>query len=566
LSAYGYDMKVINHIAKTVPDKVDSIKTCMEAIPEFMFAMKGKEKEYQDMLTLEGLMSHTSMHAAGVAIANQPIYNIVPCMTSSEDRTMLITQWHKKLLELVGVFKFDILGLKTLTVLDMTRKLIKKNKGIDISLSDIDINDPRIYAFLREGHLAGVFQFDAPAGKQALEKIQVTCFNDVVAGESLCRPGVKEAELYYNNRKLVLEGKEYKKTGDKIVDNILSETYGAIVYQEQTMLLMNKLTGGRWTLGKADKMRKVKDLEEYREDFVKCCVANEYNDEFANYIYNRFDLGYTFNKSHAAAYAVRSIQCAYFSCFYPVEFMTALMSIDVLGDGKDVPRFIQECKRRQIRIMPPDINKSSTVFTCEGDVILYPLTGIAHVGENAVKHIMENRPFTSLNDFLSKVEKKKVNKRTVKQLIKAGAFDEIENEKYRGNRALQLNDYMASVKETPNQMTWCTPLLMQYELDTLGFNLTVHPLDGYKVRDISDVPDGSNINTCFLIKEIRPLKDRNGNDMAFIEATNQYNTVTLVMFNREFAKFKNALVPMLKVAVEGKKENDNIIVNKLSII
>jgi DNA polymerase-3 subunit alpha len=365
------------------------------------------------------------------------------------------------------------------------------------------------------------------------------------------------------NRAIVLRGEEYKITGCDIVDDILKETYGAIVYQEQTMLIMNKLTGGRWTLGKADKMRKVKDLEEYKEDFIGCCVANGFAGDFANNIYSRFDLGYTFNKSHAAAYGVRSMQCAYFSFYHPIEFMTAVLSIDVLGEGKNIPEFIQECKRRRIPILPPDINKSETMFTCTTDAILFPLTGIANVGENAVAHIMEKRPFTSVGDLYERVEKKKVNSRAVTNLIKAGAFDDCTREHYMGNRALMLNDFLTVTKKQPNQMTWCNAMLMQYEMDTLGFNLSVHPLDGYRIQDLSDVQSGE-ITSCFVVNEMRKQQDRNGNDIAFITVANQYNTFTLLLFNREFVKYYASLTPMMKIAVKGNKDGDTIIVNTIA--
>jgi DNA polymerase-3 subunit alpha len=292
LTAYGFEMPYINRINKSIPDDLNmTIQKAYDTSQEFKDYMIKHNEQFNVMLRLQGLTDHISRHAAGIAICNQKIDEVIPCMADSEDKTMFKTQWHKKILEKVGIYKFDILGLKTLSILIKCVENIKKTQGIDIDLDSINVEDKGIYKILNSSDLSGVFQFDAPAGKQTIERIKPTCFNDIIAGEALCRPGVKEAETYISNKNLNREQAKYVSSGIDIVDEILRETYGAIVYQEQTMLIMNRITGGRWSLGKADSMRKVKDLGVYKTDFVMACSDDGINSDIAQSVYDRFDLG-----------------------------------------------------------------------------------------------------------------------------------------------------------------------------------------------------------------------------------------------------------------------------------
>lgn len=566
LSAYDYEQKVINNICSKIPKSLHmTLQKALDVSPEFTWAMNGKTQELKDMFVLEGLMSHASKHAAGLAVASEPISNYVPCMSTAEDRTALITQWHKKTLEELGLWKFDFLALKTLTIIRHTLENIKTNRGIDVDLSKIDYENPVIYELLNSGHLSAVFQFSEPSGKQAIFNAKPTCFEDVIACESICRPGVRDAELYIANKKFYRESGTYPlPTYWEHVKDILGSTYGAIVYQEQTMLIVNKLA--EWSLGKGDSMRKSKDLEELREEFVRdCLTVGLINEQQSNEVFDRFSMEYSFCKGHAVAYAMCSAKTAYLSALYPVEFMAAVMSMDIVGgDGSSIPSYVQECNIREVKILPPNINKSGINFICDGDSILYPLTGIANIGEKAVASIIEHRPFNTslpLSDLLDRVPKKNVNKRCVINLIKSGAFDLIPNV----NRSLLINNYLERIKEQPNQMTWCPELQMQYELDTLGFTLSRHPLDGHVCKNFNLLEDGE-CSTIGIVREVKVIRDKNDKEMAFVKIENKSANIELIVFSYIYATAKTILLNNMRVAVSGRKEGSKIIVSKVEVL
>jgi DNA polymerase-3 subunit alpha len=554
LGTYDYDQKYINQIAKTIPDELNiTLKKAYDQSEEFRHYMDLHREEYEVMLQLEGLMSHISKHAAGIAICSKPIDEVIPCMSDSEDRTMLMSQWHKKIIEEIGIYKFDFLGLKTLTLIRKTVEAVKRNHNIDIDIDKIDLSDPIIYQVLNSGDLSGVFQFDAPAGKQTIEAIKPTCFDDVIAGEALCRPGVKERELYLRNKsgKLVIPV-------HPIIDEILKETYGAIVYQEQTMLIMNRLTGGRWSLGKADSMRKVKNLEDYREDFVASCVANGVDSVLANIVFDRFSMEYAFNKSHATSYAVISVICSYLKGKFYKEFMASLMSIELLGSdgGTNIPIYVKEAKRKGIKIIPPDINTSRTEFFASQDAIEFPLTAIKNVGKKAVEVIMSKRPFTSLSDFVARVPKSKANKRVVENLVKAGAFDNIDNK----NRNILLKQFTGE-----EQLTWSKEIGVRYETELMGISLTGHPLDSYNIVPFTDFPEGTAYLTG-IVMEVKKIIDRSGNEMAFVKMENQFECIETIVFARTFSRHKKMLLEGMKLRVSGRKEGNKMLADLLEVI
>jgi DNA polymerase-3 subunit alpha len=557
-SAYDMPMRGISQIIKTIPNDVKTLQEAYDKSKEFKDNMDMYVDEFNIMLQLEGLMSHISKHAAGVAICSKPIKDVIPCMSDSEDRSMLMSQWEKKTLEKVGVYKFDFLGIKTLTLMRRTVELIKKNYNIDVDLDKIDVNDRCIYEQLNSFDLSGVFQFAEPAGKQAIQQIKPKCFNDVVAAEALCRPGVKEKELYLRNR--TLKPDEYS-TGNKEVDDILKETYGAIVYQEQTMLIMNRLTGGRWTLGKADSMRKVKNLEDYREDFVQCCMDNNVSTEFANWIFNRFSMDYSFNKSHAASYAVVSCRCSYLKSKFYKEFMAALMSIKLIDKAEEIPLYINEIRLHNIKVLTPDVNESNNSFDVKGDMIRCPLNLISNVGDKSIQTILNKRPFTDFNDFIQKCvfKNSNVNKRVISNLIKAGAFDSIMQE-YMGNRNRLLEHY---TKES--QYVWSKEIALRYEHELTGTYFSGHPLDDYNIVSFEKFPDG-NAYLTGILTEKKCIFDKNNNEMAFIRIENQYESVEAIIFARTFNKYKRFLIEGVKLRISGRKEDNKMLADKIEVI
>lgn len=557
LGIYGYKTPVISAVSKIL-DNYSSIK---EAVNDVEFTSRVGENEIKDMLTLENLMSHTSTHAAGVIIAPEPIYNLIP-VSLDKETNYLASQWHKKIIEKLGLYKFDILGLKTMTILDMTLKMINErhNKNYDLDwLYKIDYNDKGIYEVLNSGNLQGIFQMNGDSAGKVINDMHPTCFEDVMVAESICRPGVKEAQLYISNKKMFKESGIYpKESYHDFLKDILEPTYGAIVYQEQTMLIMERVTGGKWDLGKADNMRKVKNLEEYRQDFINCSVIPK---EQANEIFDRFSLEYSFNKSHACAYGKLTCITAYLMYYYPKEFMTCCMSIELSSTENNIKLFIAQCRKMNIEVIPPDINISTKFCTLNEDKIVMALSSISYCGEELIKKIIKEREkgkFSSVENFTDRIPKRKANKRSMEMLIKSGAFD-CTNE----NRSLLLEKYYLSTGESKNVMFWCKEVSMLFENEALGFSLSAHPLDNYTNNDIALYEDNSTISIIGIITNIKEHIDKKGNKMAFLEIENKACGYKGTVFSHTYSKIQKLLIPYMPLVVMGKKEGNNILINNI---
>lgn len=557
LSVYDYPQKYINQITKPIDNSLKTLEEAYAMTPSFREQMDANQEQYKVMQDLEGLMSHVSTHAAGIVISPIPLDEVMPVMRDSDDHTMLKTQWSKKPLEKLGALKFDFLGLKTLTIIADTIKSIKKNYNVDLNIDDIDYNDPKIYEVLNSGDLCGIFQFSEPSGKQAIQAIQPTTFEDIVAGEALCRPGVKEKDLYLAKTQNI----QYE---HPIIEEILSPTHGAIVYQEQTMLLMNRLTGGRWTLGFADKMRKVKDLEEYREQFVRDCAKNNIDPTVSNNIYSRFDLGYSFNKSHAVSYAIITAITAYLKGHYRKEFMASVLSMEMQASKpmETIPIIIRECEKYGIKILPPDINKSGKGFEPTAEGIVYPLRAIDKVGDKVVEAILSERSngeFTSLQNFTERVPKRHCNKRVVESLIKSGCFDLLDTK----NRNLLLEEYSNLIGKPKKYECWSDEFLMRYEMETVGMYLTKHPLDHMPKTNFDISEDGKDCGFYGLISNINVVFDKNQNQMAFVTVQSKQETVECIMFSNIYKSYKKYLIKNLPVTIRGRKDGNKILVDEV---
>lgn len=557
LSAYGYEMKVVNATCKLVDDKCTSLQEALKN-EDLNNRLQGKN-ELKDMIKLEGLISHASKHAAGVLITPEPVHNLFP-VRIDRDENVAVCEWHKKHIEALGAYKFDLLGLKQLTIYDKTLKQIKKNYGKDISLSDlytIDLEDINIYKILNSGCLNSIFQFAGDSAGAIINQMKPSCFEDVMVAESICRPGVKDAQLYLSNKKL------YDETGTfpipsywNFVKDILEPTYGAIVYQEQTMLLFNKL--GDFTLGEADSLRKVKSLEPYREKFVNGCVNKGMTLVQANELFDRFDLGYSFNKSHACAYAMNSAICCYLLAYYPKEFLASTMTLELTKSEPNIKAFINECKKFNISVLPPDINKSEDEFVAVQDGIKFPLNMVKSVGTSAYANILENKPYSSLEDFLGKVTKKTVKKNVIINLIKAGCFDIFDT-----NRSRLLEQFYITRGIKDKVFFWCDDVQIQYEIETLGFSVNKHPLDGYVNADISNFQEDTEIAMVGLITEFRTHIDKNNKTMAFIKFENKVCEFEGVLFSYNYPKVSRFLYNGAKLGIKGRKQNNSILINDM---
>ena len=439
--AMNYSYTEVDKIAKMIPTMLGiTIEKALDINPELKAAYDGDErvKNLIDVsMDLEGLPRHSSTHAAGVVIASKPLVEYVPLQKNDE---MIVTQFGMTTLEELGLLKMDFLGLRTLTVMNDAINMVKVNRGIDVDLDKIDMEDKEVYKMIGEGNTAGVFQLESAGMTSFMKELKPDSLEDIIAGISLYRPGpMAEIPRYI----------ECKRNPDKVqyetpeLEEILNVTYGVMVYQEQVMEIVRKLAG--YSMGRSDMVRRAmskkkhKVMEEERKNFihgivengevvVPGCIRNGISEEIANKIFdNMMDFAsYAFNKSHAAAYAVVGYQTAYLMRYYPVEMLAAMMN-SIMGISEKVAHYIEIAESLGIQVLPPDINESYSKFTVQGDKIRFGLAAVKNVGSNVVDGIVKAREnkgkFESLVDFINKMEPSSLNKRAVECLIKAGAMD-----------------------------------------------------------------------------------------------------------------------------------------------
>lgn len=440
--AMDYPYAEVDRIAKMIPTVLNiTIDKALELSPELKGAYDDelRTKELIDVArALEGLPRHTSTHAAGVVIASQPLVKYVPLQ---KNEGSIVTQFTMGTLEELGLLKMDFLGLRTLTVLRDAISIIKENKGITIDLDDINYDDKNVYKMLGEGKTVGVFQLESPGMTSFMKDLKPDSLEDIIAGNSLYRPGPMAEIPKYIRNKNNPEKVEYLAPE---LEHILSVTYGCMVYQEQVMQIVRDLAG--YSLGRSDLVRRAMSkkkhhvMEEERRNFiygivdengnieVPGCIRNGIGEDVANKIFDQMMdfASYAFNKSHAAAYAVVTFQTAYLMYYYPTEFTAAMLN-SVKGDGEKVAYYIRFANDRGIEVLPPDINESYAKFTVKANRIQFGLSAIKNVGENVIDSIVRSREekgrFEDLSDFCNKIDVSCINKRVVESLIKAGAFD-----------------------------------------------------------------------------------------------------------------------------------------------
>ncbi len=522
--AMNYSYSEVDRIAKMIPTMLGiTIEKALELNPELKMAYDEEDRvrELIDISKrLEGLPRHSSTHAAGVVIASKPLVEYVPLQKNEES---IVTQFDMTTLEELGLLKMDFLGLRTLTVMADAVKMIKENRGEIVDLDNIDFSDPEVYNMIGEGKTAGVFQLESAGMTSFMKELKPDCFEDIIAGISLYRPGpMAEIPRY-------IEG---KRNADKVnymhesLESILDVTYGVMVYQEQVMEIVRKLAG--YSMGRSDLVRRAMSkkkhevMEEERKNFiygivdengnveVEGCERNGIPADIANKIFDSMMdfASYAFNKSHAAAYAVIGYQTAYLMRYYPVEYIAAMLN-SFMGTSEKVAEYIRTAKNLGIEVLPPDINESFSKFTVKGNSIRFGLVAIKNVGVNVVDAIVEAREekgrFTSLMNFCNKMELGAINKRAVESLIKAGAFDEFGvfrsrlmsvHEKLLDGIASQkkknidgqmslfaslANNDSESLEITyPNIKEFPKKQLLAMEKEMTGLYITGHPLDEYK--------------------------------------------------------------------------------------
>jgi DNA polymerase-3 subunit alpha len=601
----------VDRIAKLIPDQLKiTIKEAIEQEPRLRDAEKRDEK-VASLLSiarvLEGLSRHMSTHAAGVVISPEPMVEYLPLCKGPKGE--ILTQYDMKYTEMTGLIKFDFLGLKTLTVIDRAIKLIEADLGNPLDIDTLPLDDPKTYDLLCKGDALGVFQLESSGMRALLTNMKPEVFTDLIALVALYRPGPMESGMVGN----FVDTKHGKKPANYPLPQlkpVLEETYGVIVYQEQVMKIANILAN--YTLGDADILRRAmgKKIPEVmaneKEKFMAGAEKNNIPLDKALYV---FDLmakfaGYGFNKSHSAAYALIAYQTAYLKAHYPAQFMAALLSCDMNNTDK-VVAYINECRDHEIEVLPPDINESDKDFTVVEDRIRFGLAAVKNVGEAALDSIIEERladgPYTSLEDFCCRVDLRRVNRRVLESLIKAGAFDSLglkrsqlfaildqsleqgqaaQRDKLSGQISLfavmgSEDEQQHTKIEIPSIPDWTDQEKLTFEKETVGFYLTGHPLDDYR-EDILSVTDtnlsekkqwveGQRLRVGGLIRDIKNRKTKKGDPMAVIIMEDIAGTVDVVVFPELYARCASILHNDTPVVIEGfvKKDErgDNIIAN-----
>ena len=430
--ALGFPYAEVDRIAKLIPAALDmSIEQALHDEPRLkeIYEKDPAVTELIDnAMVLEGLARHASTHAAGIVISNKPLVEHLPLHRGTKGET--VTQYPMKSIEKIGLIKFDLLGLKTLTIIDNVIKMLKA-RGISVDISNIPLDDTETYELLSSGNASGIFQLESRGMRDLLTKLKPSKFEDIIALIALYRPGplmsgmMEEFIKRKNNPALI----KYE-TG--LLEDVLKDTYGVIVYQEQIMKIASRLAD--FSQSEADALRKAiskkvpEQLESYRAQFVSGCAANSVKQDVAARIYDvilRFGQ-YGFNKSHSAAYALVAYQTAFLKTHHYLPFMAAILTNEV-NDTDNLIRYVAECREGGATILPPDVNESDKSFTIVDDKIRFGLSGVKNVGDAALDSILnvrrESGPFTSFLHFCSLVDSRKVNKKVVESLGKAGCFD-----------------------------------------------------------------------------------------------------------------------------------------------
>ena len=589
----------VDAIAKMVPDILNiSLDEALEREPRLVELVRQKP-EIDELIkicrVLEGLPRHASTHAAGVVIADEPLVNYMPLYRGKKGE--VVTQYDMKIVEKIGLVKFDFLGLRNLTVIANTISLIASQGHTPLDLDNIELTDADTYRLLSAGDTTGVFQLESSGMKNLLVRLKPETFDDVIALVALYRPGPMESGMIddYVARKHGRKKVEYLLPQ---LEPILKETYGVIVYQEQVMKIANDLAN--YSMAEADDLRKAMGkkiqaiMAEHRQRFVNGAAENAIGAEQAAPIFSLMEKfgGYGFNKSHSAAYALIAYQTAYLKAHFPVEFMASLLTSEMHStDG--VVKYIAECRSHGIAVLPPDINYSDKAFTVYGDKIRFGLVAVKNVGEAAIEAIIEVRgdeKFVSLFGFCERVDLKKVNKRVIESLIKCGAFDSTGANRSQMMAALEdaldygqrvqkelldpqiglfdgtVNPQVINAPTLPDIEEWSEKQRLAFEKESLGFYVSGHPLKHYEdlidkftnanAVSIKELNNGGAVRIGGLIRSTKIIKTKRGDLMAFVAIEDLHGAVEATVFSRVYTSVSDLLVEDNPVFIQGQVQKD----------
>jgi len=598
--ALGIPYGQVDKIAKLIPlDPKMTIEKALQLEPELKTRMENEpniKKMIEISSKLEGLSRHASTHAAGVVLSRESLTNFVPLQLTSDGEVS--TQYAAEDLESLGLLKMDFLGLRTLSVINNTLKIIRNTRGENVNINDIPLDDDEVYKLLSRGDCCGLFQLESSGMIDLVKRLEPRKIEDITALLALFRPGPLGSGMIndFIDRK---KGKIEIKYLHPSLEPILRDTYGVIVYQEQVMQVASQLAG--FSLGQADILRKAMGKKEkevmkkQQQLFIKGAVKNNIDKQTANEIYDliAYFAGYGFNKSHSVSYAFISYQTAYLKAHYPVEYMAALLT-SIMQNTDKVVKYIKECQNINLKILPPDINESLIDFTVvDRGKIRFGLAAVKNVGKGAIENIIqertENGPFISLFDFCKRVDLKTMNRRVIESLIKCGAFNSTESKRaqllsvlekainlgheiQREKRNGQTNLFALMGKGTQSQQQDDIPLpdieefsdqeLLTMEKETLGFYLSHHPLEDYQDKlkqivtanssQLHQFKDKSNLILGGIITALRKKTTKNGNMMAYFVLEDLEGTTDVIVFPKTYEDFKEAMTEENVVVLEGR--------------
>ena len=623
----------VDAIAKQIPMEIGmTIEKALQVNSEL--ANLCKEEQEADFLikmakSVEGLPRHASTHAAGVVISNKPLVEHVPLYKHND---CITTQFPMGLLEELGLLKMDFLGLRTLTVIRDTLENIKHSKNIEIDIDNLTFDDPEAYKLISFGDTLGVFQLESSGMQQFMKELKPDSFEDIIAGVALFRPGPMEQIPTYVANKKNPNQVHYL---HKILEPILNVTYGCMVYQEQVMQIVRDVAG--YSMARSDMVRramskkKMDVMERERKVFiygekdkagnmvVEGAINRGVPRDIADKIFDQMIdfANYAFNKSHAAAYAVIAYQTAWLKAYYPSEFMAALLT-SIMGNNNKVAQYIQNCRKMDIPILPPDVNESFINFTVVEGKIRFGLAAVKNVGINAIKSIIDAREkkgkFNTFMDFCEKLDFKDLNKRALESLIKCGAFDSfgiyraqlmavydkiidgiVQDRRKNIKGQVSLFDVMGNKEKEivkidilPDIPEYENKIKLSMEKEMVGFYITGHPLSEYeeilrkKVSITSDkineftegeenspLYDGQKVIVGGMITNVQKKMTRNNNMMAFIILEDLFGTMEIIIFPTIYQNFSHMIDVEKILLIEGKlnikeEEEPVIICNKIS--
>ncbi|NBI28276.1 DNA polymerase III subunit alpha [Chengkuizengella marina] len=601
----NFPYQEVDKTAKMIPNQLGiTIDKAISYNPDLKSTYEKNEKIYEllNMASkVEGFPRHASTHAAGVVISKEPLTNYVPLQEGTDQ--IPLTQYPMEQLESIGLLKMDFLGLRTLSIIERTLDWIKQQADVEIDLQKINVNDATTYEMLSKGETTGIFQLESSGVRRVLKELKPSEFEDIISVLALYRPGPMEFIPKYIQGKHKQIEVEYPHSSLK---SILSDTYGIIVYQEQIMQIASKMAG--FSLGEADLLRRAvskkkrEELNKQREAFVTGSINEGYPETDANKVYDmivRF-ADYGFPRAHATAYGVLAFQTAYLKAHYPVQFMSAMLT-SVIGNQGKLAEYIDECRRMNIKVLPPDVNESDILFTPVTNLnfndqwkgaIRFGLAAIKNVGTTAMKSIIKERqisPFENLLDFCQKVDSKACNTRVVESLILSGAFDLLPG--HRAQLLAMLDETMdAAVKwkkeredlqihlfglteemnwtiDYPDVLAFTEIQRLEQEKEMLGLFVSGHPLDAYQdeiakltineIHLLGEMKENTVVRVVGMISSFRMILTKKGQQMAFMEIEDRVAKIEAVIFPETWKIYGKNIEKGKIVYLDGKLQHQD---------